>query len=256
MGVMEIGERIRQARRLAQLTARELALFADVAPSTVTRIENGERMPSYDLAVRLLRAANVGEDLQPLARPTAIATVRWLIDPDFDKRPDDADEWIAGWTRLGLLDASGRPTDLRWLLFRAGEAARLRARPGRVNVALTPTWNLAVERLAAGRIRWARTGDAAANRLVDWASEFWPVFYVEDVAAALQFMQLRPRRPDEWGPLMSFLPFDGWSEIGRWQDDNGMWYADPWQVTMDCFGGVQRMPDQADMILDTLTETG
>jgi glucose-6-phosphate-specific signal transduction histidine kinase len=27
------------------------------------------------------------------------------------------------------------------------------------------------------------------------------------------------------------------------------------EVVMDCFGGVQRMPEQADMIVDTLTET-
>ncbi|WP_460705079.1 helix-turn-helix domain-containing protein [Myceligenerans halotolerans] len=252
---MDIGRRIRRARIGAQLTARELALLSDVATSTVTRIENGERMPSYDLAVRLLRAADVGEDLQPLSRASSIGTVRWLIDPEFGVRPDDADEWIMRWTKLGLLDADQRPTALRRLLFRAARSARLVARPWRMDFPLHEGWQQAQEKLSGGGIEWARTGDAAANRIVEWADESWPVFYVDDVYAAREVIGRPTRRPDERGPVMSLVPFDGYSEIGRWRDSDGSWYADPWQVVMDCFGGVQRMPEQADMIVDAFVET-
>jgi transcriptional regulator with XRE-family HTH domain len=252
---MDIGRRIRRARIGAQLTAREVALLAGVATSTVTRIENGEREPSYGLVVRLLRAVDVGENLEPLSRPSSIATARWLIDPEFDVRPDDADEWLTTWTTLGLLDSDQRPTDLRRLLFRAARSARLVARPWRIDFPLAEGWEQVEAVLSDGGFGWARTGDAAANRIVEWADESWPVCYVDDVYAAREVIGVPPRRPDERGPVMSLVQFDGYSEIGRWKDADGTWYADPWQVVMDCFGGVQRMPEQADMIVDTLTET-
>ncbi|GAA1875060.1 helix-turn-helix transcriptional regulator [Myceligenerans crystallogenes] len=252
---MDIGKQFQRARIAAQLSARDVAALADVATSTVTRFENGEREPSFGIAVRMLRAVDLDANLQRISRASAIGTARWLIDPQFGVRPDDADEWLDRWTRLGLLDSNQKPTDLRKLLYRAARSARLVARPWRTDFVLAEGWENLQDKLTENGIEWARTGDAAANRIVDWADETWPVFYVDDIYASRRAIGIAPRGPDERGPLMSLVQFDGYSEIGRWMDSDGTWYADAWQVVMDCLGGVQRMPEQADMIIDTLVET-
>ena len=54
---MAITQLVREARRRAGLSQTELARRAGVAQSTVGRIENGLRVPSTDLAERLVRAA-------------------------------------------------------------------------------------------------------------------------------------------------------------------------------------------------------
>ena len=56
-GAMAIAHLIREARERAGLTRAELARRAGVAASTVGRIEAGTRVPSTDLAERLVRAA-------------------------------------------------------------------------------------------------------------------------------------------------------------------------------------------------------
>ena len=56
-GAMAIAHLIREARERAGLTRAELARCAGVAASTVGRIEAGTRIPSTDLAERLVRAA-------------------------------------------------------------------------------------------------------------------------------------------------------------------------------------------------------
>lgn len=54
---MTITRLVREARKRAGLTQAELARRAGVARSTVGRIEAGTRIPSTDLAERLVRAA-------------------------------------------------------------------------------------------------------------------------------------------------------------------------------------------------------
>jgi transcriptional regulator with XRE-family HTH domain len=50
---------VRRARRIADLSQREMARRAGVAPSTVGRVESGEQAPSLDLLTRLLDAAGL-----------------------------------------------------------------------------------------------------------------------------------------------------------------------------------------------------
>ena len=54
---MAIAQLIREARKRAGLSQAELARRARVAQSTVGRIEAGRRVPSTELAERLVRAA-------------------------------------------------------------------------------------------------------------------------------------------------------------------------------------------------------
>lgn len=56
-GTVAITQLIREARKRAGLSQAELARRAGVAQSTVGRVESGLRVPSTDLAERLVRAA-------------------------------------------------------------------------------------------------------------------------------------------------------------------------------------------------------
>jgi transcriptional regulator with XRE-family HTH domain len=64
---MDAARVLRQARRRAGLTQRELAAQAGVAQSVVGRIESGAVIPRVDTLDRLLAAA--GQGLEPVARP-------------------------------------------------------------------------------------------------------------------------------------------------------------------------------------------
>lgn len=242
-------DRLRAARTLNGLSAREVARLAGVEPSTVTRIEQGAfPRASYEVISRLLRANDLGADLQPLSQPTAIQAARLLLG-DTVPAPYDLPEWLDRWCRLGLVEKDGQVTNSRDLVFRAGRSAWLASRPGAVDLPRTLTWDQVADRLNAADVDWAATGDAAANRLSEYADETWPVLYVEDLRAAVEALDLSPRLPCETGPRITLIPFDGTSELGRWVEDN-MRYAAPWQVVMDSYAGTQRMPLQADWILD------
>lgn len=209
---------------------------------------------SYELAVRLLRANNLDPSMRPLSQPSAVSAARSLLGDDVTPPPDMA-EWVARWTALRLLDTDGAVRDARGLAFRAGRSALLSARPGAVAVRRDLPWLETGRRFNRAGIAWANTGDSAANRLFPFADQVWPVFYVEDVRSALQATDLTPLLPGERGPRTLFIPFDGASEAGRWQDEAGptseMWFAAPWQVVIDCFAGADRMLQQADRILDS-----
>jgi transcriptional regulator with XRE-family HTH domain len=54
---MSIAQLVREARRRAGLTQADLARRAGVPKSTVGRVESGARVPSTEMAERLVRAA-------------------------------------------------------------------------------------------------------------------------------------------------------------------------------------------------------
>jgi transcriptional regulator with XRE-family HTH domain len=64
---MDAARVLRQARRRAGLTQRELSARAGVAQSVVGRIETGAVIPRVDTLDRLLAAA--GHGLEPVSRP-------------------------------------------------------------------------------------------------------------------------------------------------------------------------------------------
>jgi transcriptional regulator with XRE-family HTH domain len=86
---------VKNARETAQLSIRALAARAELAASTVTRIEAGTVSPSFETVQRLL--AVCGQELDMAATPAdtpSIATLAnaWEPEPSGDTRPD--------WTRL------------------------------------------------------------------------------------------------------------------------------------------------------------
>ncbi|MGH9066449.1 MAG: hypothetical protein ACRD0J_02850, partial [Acidimicrobiales bacterium] len=52
------------------------------------------------------------------------------------------------------------------------------------------------------------------------------------------------------GPVVNLLPLDGVANVGIEVDQEGVGWAAPLQVVIDCYGGGGRLPEQADAIAE------
>jgi transcriptional regulator with XRE-family HTH domain len=248
---MNLAERISTLRRVNGLSARQLAALVDVAPTTVTRIESGAVSPSFDLAQEMLTVLGEPIGFTGVADAAAIAAARLALDPSLGiSVTSDVEAWRQRWARIGLVDDQGRvvPGKAEDLLFRAGRAARLTRRPGSVDFEAGHGARDVADALKAARIDYALTGDAGANLYRSSAGEAWPVLYVEDVARAAAEAGLVRKEPGAFGMRVTLIPFDGVSELGRSTID-GIAVAARDQVILDAYGGIDRMPEQADILL-------
>lgn len=248
---MDLAERISTLRRVNGLSARQLAALVDVAPTTVTRIEAGVVSPSFDLAQEILTVLGEPIGFTGLADTAAVAAARLALDPTLTITvTTQIEAWLQRWGRIGLVDASGRVVRGKEadLLFRAGRAARLTRRPGAVDFKAGPTAYDVAAALGAAGIDYALTGDAGANLYRSSAGEAWPVLYVEDVARAAEAAGLASKEPGSFGMRVTLIPFDGVSELGRTEMD-GVTVVSRDQVILDAYGGIDRMAEQADILL-------
>ncbi|MBK7820422.1 MAG: helix-turn-helix domain-containing protein [Tessaracoccus sp.] len=250
----ELATALSVARSAAGISLRDLARIGRLSPSVISKAENGSdvAMSTYR---RLIDAADLGPDLRPLGRPEATYVARALLeDEDTYEAPLPADfpYWIERWQRLGIVDDQGRATNERLLAMRAGRSGYLARRPMSVRLPRVGTAAEIGKALGSSGVEYAITGGAGANRLVSYASEPWPVLYVSDLAKAVEALGIIPRLPGQFGPSTTLIAFDGFNDSGRWQSQpSGLWYAAPWQIVLDCYGGVDRMINQADVILDS-----
>ena len=252
---MEPGSQVTAARMLAQLTRPHLAAMAGVAPSTIGRIENGEMDPSLGMLERILRAAGFRlSGIEQVSDPAAVAAARGVLEDDQALLSyPGASTWVQRWRAAGFLTGEGKAKDLAVLGFRAGMAARLAVRPGICSYARMGSWLDIARRIEGTGRGWAATGGAAANRLLSSADAYWPVFYVDDtatVASEAGFVS----SSGGGQPVLSLVPFDGVADVGVEVDDDGLRWAAPIQVVIDCFGGTGRMPEQAEAIADRWKE--
>jgi hypothetical protein len=231
---------------LAGLSRPELAAIAEVAPSTIARIESGEMIPTTTMLDRLLEAAGfrLESKLVPVCDVSAIAAARGILDPasGLSSYPGAA-RWVERWTRASFVTADGEARRPARLAETAGVSASLVDRPCLVSCAQPERWTDAADKLRNSGLRWAATGGVAANRLAPSADAPWFVFYVDDPAAAAAATGLA--NTDERGRKLALLPFAGVADVGIQIDRDGYCWADPLQVLMDCFGGTDRMPEQA-----------
>ncbi|MHB1065639.1 MAG: helix-turn-helix transcriptional regulator [Georgenia sp.] len=248
---MDLAERVATLRRVNGLSARQLAALVDVAPTTVTRIESGAVSPSFDLAQEILTVLGEPIGFTGVADVAVIAAAWLALDPSLGVTvTPEVEAWRQRWTRMGLVDDQGRvvPGKEPDLLFSAGRAARLTRRPGAVDYKAGPSaYDLAGALDAAG-FEYALTGDAGANLYRSSAGEAWPVLYVEDVARAAAAAGLVLKEPASFGMRVTLIPFDGVSELGRTAID-GVTVAAHEQVVLDAYGGIDRMAEQADILL-------
>lgn len=248
---MDLAERISTLRRVNGLSARQLAALVDVAPTTVTRIESGAVSPSFDLAQEILTVLGEPIGFTGVADGAAIAAARLAVDPALViTATPGVEAWRQRWARIGLVNAAGLviPGKEADLLFRAGRAARLTRRPGAVDfIAGKSAYDIA-EVLSATGIEYAVTGDTGANLYRSSGGEAWPVLYVETVDRAAEAAGLLRKEPGSFGMRVTLIPFDGVSELGRLQMD-GVTIAARDQVVIDAYGGIDRMAEQADILM-------
>lgn len=129
-GMRSAASMVKQARLLAGYSRAELARAANVAPSTIGRIETGALDPTWSLLTSVLAAAGyrLGDTLSSLGDPAAVdAAVQALSS---SPAIADGNEWNRRWQRIGLLTDTGRARDQYRLAAAAGVASSLRARPG------------------------------------------------------------------------------------------------------------------------------
>ncbi|HEX6685629.1 MAG TPA: helix-turn-helix transcriptional regulator [Candidatus Limnocylindrales bacterium] len=248
---MDLAERVSTLRRVNGLSARQLAALVDVAPTTVTRIESGAVSPSFDLAQEILTVLGAPIGFTGVADMSAVAAARLALAPALDVAETAAVRaWWERWARLGLVGAAGAAVPGREpdLLFRAGRAARLTRRPSAVHFDPGPSAYEIAERLKKSGIAYALTGDTGANLYRSTAGEAWPVLYVASLAAAAGSAELRPLEPGAFGLRVTLLPFDGVCELDRVEID-GFTVAARDQVVLDAYGGIDRMAEQADILL-------
>lgn len=248
---MDLAERISTLRRLNGLSARQLAALVDVAPTTVTRIEAGEVSPSFDLAQEILTVLGEPIGFTGLVDTAAIAAARLALDPALAVAVTPAvGAWRERWARIGLIEpsgqvASGKEADL---LFRAGRAARLTRRPRAVDFKAGMSAGEIAGLLTDAGVDYALTGDAGANLYRSSAGEVWPVLYVEEMARAAEAARLIEEQPGSFGMRVTLIPFDGVSELGR-IEIGGITVAARDQVILDAYGGIDRMQEQADILM-------
>ncbi len=253
---MNLSERVSTLRRANGLSARQLAALVDVAPTTVTRIEAGLVSPSFALAQEIFAVLGEPIGFTGTADISAIAAARLALEPGLilPLKPD-VKVWRQRWARIGLVDGqgfavAGREADL---LFRAGRAARLTRRPGAVDFEAGPTAYQIAHMLAAAGIEYAVTGDAGANTYRSSAAEAWPVLYADDVDRAAEAANLARKEPGSLGLRVTLIPFDRISEVGRTNFD-GVTVVTRDQVIIDSYGGIDRMTEQADILLGRRVE--
>ncbi|MCK0111248.1 helix-turn-helix domain-containing protein [Ornithinimicrobium sp. F0845] len=248
---MDLAERVSTLRRVNALSARQLAALVDVAPTTVTRIEGGQVSPSFDLAQEILAVLGEPIGFTGAADVSAIAAARLAVHPALDiAMTPGAEVWQQRWARIGLIDArsqvvAGKDADL---LFRAGRVARLTRRPGAVEFKAGPTAYDVADALSKASIDYAVTGDTGVNLYRSSAGEAWPVLYVEDAERAAQVAGLIRKEPGSFGMRVTLIPFDGVSEVGR-TSIKGVAVAARDQVVIDAYGGIDRMAEQADILV-------
>lgn len=207
--------------------------------------------PSFDLAQEILAVLGEPIGFTGSADVGAIAAARLALDPALDlAMTSGVEAWRRRWGRIGLVDERGlvvadKEADL---LFRAGRAARLTRRPGAADFMPGATAHDIADALGKSGIDYAVTGDAGANLYRSSAGEAWPVLYVEDVKRAAEVAVLVRKEPGSFGMRVTLIPFDGVSEVGRTAID-GVKVVVRDQVIVDADGGIDRMAEQADILL-------
>lgn len=248
---INLAERVATLRRVNGLSARQLSAIVDVAPTTVIRIESGAVSPSFDLAQELLTVLGEPIGFTGAADVAAIAAARLALDPALPIEVVPGIEvWRQRWARIGLVDAQGRavPGEEADLLVRTGRVARLTRRPGAVDFMVGPSSSEIVDALRSTGVDYALTGDAGANLYRSSAGEVWPVLYVESISRAAEAARLSPAVRGSFGTRVTLIPFDGVCELGRAVIDD-VTVAARDQVIIDAYGGIDRMAEQADILL-------
>lgn len=220
---------VQVAIRDTRFSRRELARRAGVSASTVTRIEKGDIDPTLGMAARILAAAGLQlpSRTEPLCDVRALRAARTILEDGTSYPPAD-EVMIETLVRWASPDGTPRP---RSLAREAGAAAPPPLRPGAM--VITSDWNFLriCSAVAATRKGWAASGAPAAARIGAQEKPVPIILYVENPARVASIIN----RPGSAAVEVLLLPLDGASEGGAWNDEGIVW-ADPIQIILDCYG--------------------
>ncbi|MDN4639428.1 helix-turn-helix transcriptional regulator [Agreia sp. PsM10] len=243
---MKANEALSYIRARGGLTRLELAQLAGVAPSTITRIEDGSSEPSWKVMSSILTAAGyqVLDGLKPSGDLDAVRAARVALgelDPNDTNSGTQA--WLTRWNRARLIDGNYRVQNVDKLVAQAGIAAPLMSRPGRrIAVKYDKPWQETAARLSQLNRRYAVTGITATSKTRLQDGSAWPVMYVDDPEGVVQELGLTPAKR---GALLTLLPFNTLAETGTVTEDGVTWVS-PAQALIDSYSGPGRMADQAE----------
>lgn len=239
---------IADARVLSGLNQRQVAVMADVSPSTVSRIERGQLDPTVSTLDRILDACGwrSSERLVPSVDMDAVRAARRILEPELPIEDTFRSvSYARRWEKSGLIGTGTQVEEAIDICVLAARHARLSRRPGASNFALYNLGEL-THRLDQAGEPWAFTGAFAASAYTKIANPVWATLYVGDVDRAAMAADLRPA---ENGPYLTLIPFDAVTSVSVDVLKNGVRLADFWQIAIDCFAGNGRMPDQAEAMI-------
>lgn len=252
--------------RTQELLSREGINYIDLTGNALVRVEN----PTVYIQTT---GASRNPDPEPRGRPSvrgpkAARLVRLLADvrPPYGVReianaaqlaPGYVSRLLGALDREALIERSRKgeveSVDVPALLRRWAESYDvLRTSEARRFIAPAGTTN-ALGRLSATPSRsWlAITGSFAAVRLAPVAAPALLLAYTEDVASAVEALDLLPA--DEGADVVLLRPFDRvvWD---RTTTEDGLTYVAPSQATVDCLTGTGRMPAEGEALLTWMSE--
>lgn len=245
----DVASLIVDARVLSGLSARQVAILAGIAPSTVTRIEKGQIDPSVSIFERILAACGFryGKDLDANIDLDAVRAARRMLEPELNIAATNGSEnYVRLWKAAGLISGLDIANEAGEIAFRASQQARLSRRQGSRRFAYQD-WKQIAKSLSSNNHNWALTGGYAATFYTSVASVDWAVFYVDDVTSAAVLADLVSANV---GPRVTLIPFDELTSAGVQSCDNGINLASYWQIVIDCFAGNGRMPAQAEAMIE------
>jgi transcriptional regulator with XRE-family HTH domain len=245
---MEASEMLRSVRSRGGLSQTELARMAEVAPSTVSRIERGELEPTWSMVNRLLEAVGYqpAGGLTSKGDVSAVAAARTVLGEKVGAERDDVRAWVDRWMRARFVDAAGRAEDVEKIGVQAGNASRVFDRPNaRRSVVYDRAWQDIATDLATSGVGYAVTGITATSptRVTDGAA--WPIIYVDSIEDAVAAGGLVEQTTA--GPRITLIAFDETASAGTVLD-GGFIFVSPAQALIDSYAGPGRMADQADAV--------
>ncbi len=246
--VVLASEIVLSVRSRGGLSQVEIARMANIAPSTVSRIERGELEPTWSMMNRIMEAAGYRptDGLTSRGDVSAVAAARTVLGESVGADRDDVRSWVDRWTRARFVNADGRAADVEKVGVQAGNASRVFDRPNpRRSVVYDRSWQDIATDLAKRGVKYAVTGITATSptRVTDGAA--WPILYVDSIDDAIIAGNLVEQRTS--GPRVTLLAFDDTASVGCVQD-GGFTFVSPAQALVDSYAGPGRMADQADAV--------
>ncbi len=243
---MDASTIVKRLRAANGLTRVDLARLADVSPSTVGRIENGELDPTWSTLQKLLAATGMvisGTTVVSAGDASATSAARAVLERRLDA---DASEWAKRWSRVGWSRLRS-PEDVLSVAVAAGNAAKFarRARqPLYVRVPGQQKWQDLPLALRDAGVPYAISGLVATAEDRASTSAAAPIVYVREPRAVVDELGLVPVPPLHGTMLVA----PSTDEMEGAELDGGLQFVTRTQALLDAFASGGRQSEKAEAV--------